>query len=85
MVHVLSGPASHRVELGDDEHTHRLVERRAHAQTLLVGAPVQAGDRLRGQGDVLQEAERAGHAPCHTLTVLLAPLSWILTKWNIFK
>jgi len=44
---------SHHVELCDDEDTDRLVETRTHTQALLVRAPVQAGDWLSGQSDVL--------------------------------
>lgn len=44
---------SHHVEFGDNEHADRLVKARTHAQALLVGAPVQAGDGLSGQSDVL--------------------------------
>ena len=43
----------HLAEFGDDEHAHSLVEAGAHTQALLVGAPVQAGDWLRGQRGVL--------------------------------
>lgn len=49
-VRVLS---SEQVEFCDDKDADRLVETGAQAQALLVGAPVQAGDWLRGQGDVL--------------------------------
>lgn len=44
---------SHHVQFGDNEHADRLVKARTHTQALLVGAPVQAGDWLGGQSDVL--------------------------------
>lgn len=69
---------SHRVEFGDNEHADGLIEARAHAQALLVGAPVQAGNWLSGQRDVLQQADTASHAHVGTICVLLAALSWVL-------
>lgn len=69
---------SHRVEFGDNDDTDGLVKPRAHAQPLLVGAPVQAGDWLSGQRDVLQEVDGAGDAHVCAVRVLLASLSGIL-------
>lgn len=71
--------SSHLVEFGDDEHMDGLVKARAHAQALLVGAPVQAGERLSGESDILQEVKRASHAHVNTVRVLLASLSRIFT------
>lgn len=44
---------SNNIEFGDNEHTDSLVKARTHTQALFVGAPVQAGDRLSGQSDIL--------------------------------
>lgn len=79
-----NGPAScdvnsYSVQLGDDEDSHRLVKGSAHTQALFVRTPVQAGDGLCGQSDVLQEIECPSHSSGHSFSILLTPLLWILT------
>lgn len=69
----------HNVEFGDNEHADSLVKARTHTQALLVRTPVQAGNWLSGQSDVLQEVDRASHAHIHAIRVLLASLCRILT------
>lgn len=73
---------SHRVEFGDDEHADRLIKARAHTQALLVWAPVQAGDWLSGQRDVLQQADAAGHPHVSAVGIFLCPLGGILAGNN---
>lgn len=67
------------VEFGHDEDSHRLVKRRADAETLLVGAPVQTGDGLCGQRDVLQEIHGPSNTHVYFIRALLSPLGRILT------
>uniref|UniRef100_A0AAV2JJZ2 Cadherin-like beta-sandwich-like domain-containing protein n=1 Tax=Knipowitschia caucasica TaxID=637954 RepID=A0AAV2JJZ2_KNICA len=43
----------HRVKFCYNENTDTLVKARAHTETLLIRAPVEAGDGLSGQSDVL--------------------------------
>lgn len=67
------------VQLCDNEDSHRLVKGRTHTKALLVWTPVQAGDGLCGQGDVLQEVDCPSNSSVHTFSILFTPLGRILT------
>lgn len=69
---------SHTIKFGHDEHTNGLVKGAAHAQTLLVWAPIQAGDWLSRQGHILQEVHCASNAHVNLLGVLLASFGWVI-------
>ena len=61
---------SHQIQLRHNDDAQCLIERRRHAQTHLVGTPVEAADWLRRQRDVLQQVDAARHAHVDAVCVL---------------
>ena len=68
------------VQFGDNENSEILVKGCAHTQSLFVGAPVEAGDGLCRQRDVLEQGDRAHDPHILVLIVLLHTLRWVVAE-----
>lgn len=59
------------MEFCNDQYSYHLIKRTADAETPFIWTPVETGNGLGRQGDVLQEADRARNSHLDSLRIFL--------------